>query len=116
MSTTRRPRFTSYRHQANIETKAQRCMPLLEEWAANLVAQNDGLTMSAAYAEIKAGLTGPEAETFWTMLGEEHGKRYPHYAGRKGFHSSRGTILAKLEARSWVADPAPADAVEGRVG
>lgn len=89
-------------------------MPLIDEWAANLIAQNEGLTMGAALTEIKAGLTGPKADTYWEMLGDLHGERNPHYAGRKGFHTSRDTIVAKIEGRIWTADqPQPADPFAG---
>jgi hypothetical protein len=97
------------KHQAAIINKAERCLPLLEEWAQNL-----GGERAEALGQIHDALNGGKgvevAEQFWAKLADLHHERYPHHPGRPEFTTSRPIILAKLEARIWTAgQPQPAD-------
>lgn len=107
------PPVNSGKHANNIDAKAKRCMPLVAEWAANLVAQNDRLTQAQALRAIERAMTGGEgeaaAELYWGALGKLHDERHPDAPGRKPtvFDTSRPVVLAYLDRAAWLLEHPP---------
>lgn len=92
----------AFQHRQNLLNKAQRAMPIIDEWAANLTA--DGTSREAAYTEIRRALDGTscrkaQTERFWWMLATEHARRNPHYTHRGAFNESREFVLANIDTR-----------------
>lgn len=98
----------------HINRKADRAMVMIREWAGRLAAQ-EAISAAEAMELILAGLTGPDAETYWAKLAEYHPVAHPDHPGRDEFRTSRPVILAKLEAASWAASRTvvPADPFAG---
>lgn len=105
------PPVTCGKHANNIDAKADRCMPLITEWADNMAAAATDTPTPAdratALRAIEHGLTGGHgeavAEVFWGALGKLHDERHPDAPGRKPtvFNTSRPVILAKLDREAF---------------
>lgn len=97
-------------HRNRIDAKANRALELIEAWAAEVQAER-----TDALEQIRSLLTTPAtAEIGWAALAAAHREAMPEHPGRDEFLTSRPTILAKLDARIWVA-PVTGDPFDGLV-
>lgn len=94
--TTDTDRHTAHRNR--ITAKATRGLQLIEAWAAEIPADR-----RKALEQIRRLLSGPAAEIGWAALAAAHRQVMPDHPGRDEFLTSRTEILARLDAKIWVA-------------